>query len=67
MWLMCRTSEFRGVAIATTPLQNVVRRSSAAQFRNPTVPVELRVDHPNYAGKVTIEGVARASLAADLG
>jgi hypothetical protein len=38
----------------------------AAKFRDPSVPVELRVDHPNYAGKVAIEGETRASLAADL-
>jgi hypothetical protein len=38
----------------------------AAKFRNPSVPVELRVDHPNYAGKTAIEGDARASLAGDL-
>jgi hypothetical protein len=39
----------------------------AAEFRDPNVLVKLRVDHPNYASKVTIEGAARASLAADLG
>jgi hypothetical protein len=38
----------------------------AAKFRDPEVVVELRVDHPNYSGKTTIEGEARASLAADL-
>jgi len=38
----------------------------AAKFRDPDVPVELRVDHPNYAGKTAIVGEARASLAADL-
>jgi hypothetical protein len=38
----------------------------AAKFRDPSVPVELRVDHPNYAEKVAIEGETRASLAADL-
>ena len=38
----------------------------AKQFRNPDVTVELRVDHPNYAGKTVIEGEARASLSADL-
>jgi hypothetical protein len=38
----------------------------AKQFRNPDVTVELRVDHPNYAGKTMIEGEARASLSADL-
>jgi hypothetical protein len=38
----------------------------AGKFRDPAVSVELRVDHPNYAGKVAIEGEARASLVADL-
>jgi hypothetical protein len=38
----------------------------AEKFREPGVPVELRVDHPNYAGRTAIEGEARASLAADL-
>ena len=38
----------------------------ASQFRDPNIAVELRVDHPNYAGKTVIEGEARASLAADL-
>jgi hypothetical protein len=38
----------------------------ARQFRDPAVSVELRVDHPNYAKKTTIDGDARASLAADL-
>jgi hypothetical protein len=38
----------------------------AAKFRDPSVPVELRVDHPNYAGKTRIDGEARASLSADL-
>jgi hypothetical protein len=38
----------------------------AAKFCDSTVSVELRVDHPNYAGKAMIEGAARASLAADL-
>jgi hypothetical protein len=38
----------------------------AAKFRDPDVPVELRVDHPNYAGKTAIVSEARASLAADL-
>ena len=38
----------------------------ARQFRDPEVCVELRVDHPNYAGKTSIEGEARASLIADL-
>jgi len=38
----------------------------AAMFRDPDVTVELRVDHPNYSGKTTIAGEARASLSADL-
>ena len=38
----------------------------AAKFRDPSVSVELRVDHPNYSGKTAIEGEARASLSADL-
>jgi hypothetical protein len=38
----------------------------AARFGDPSVPVQLRVDHPNYAGQTVIEGEARASLAADL-
>lgn len=38
----------------------------AREFRDPKVSVELRVDHPNYAGKTAIEGEARASLIADL-
>jgi hypothetical protein len=42
-------------------------RELAAKFRDASVPVELRVDHPNYAGKTPIDGAARASLAADLG
>jgi hypothetical protein len=38
----------------------------AAKFRDSSISVELRVDHPNYAGKTAIEGETRASLAADL-
>lgn len=38
----------------------------AATFRDPNVPVALRVDHPNYSEKTLIEGDTRASLAADL-
>jgi len=38
----------------------------AARFRDPSVPVALRVDHPNYSGRTPIEGESRASLAADL-
>ncbi len=38
----------------------------AAKFLDPEVPVELRVDHPNYVGKTSIEGEARVSLMADL-
>ena len=38
----------------------------AARFRDPTVPVRLRVDHPNYGESTPIEGEPRASLTADL-
>jgi len=38
----------------------------AARFRDPTVPVCLRVDHPEYTAETRIKGAARASLAADL-
>lgn len=38
----------------------------AASFRDPSITVELRVDHPNYTDKTTISGAARASLSADL-
>jgi hypothetical protein len=38
----------------------------AARFGDSSVPAQLRVDHPNYAGQTVIEGEARASLAADL-
>jgi hypothetical protein len=38
----------------------------AARFRDPSVPVTLRVDHPNYTEGTPIEGVSRTSLAADL-
>jgi hypothetical protein len=38
----------------------------AARFRDPSVPVRLRVDHPNYTHEAVIEGESRASLAADL-
>ena len=38
----------------------------AARFRDPTVPVRLRVDHPNYEESTPIEGEPRASLTADL-
>jgi hypothetical protein len=41
-------------------------RNLATRFRDPSVSVELRVDHPNYAGKTAIEGEARASLSDDL-
>jgi hypothetical protein len=39
----------------------------AARFRDPSVPVELRVDHPHYSGRTPIQGETRASLIADLG
>ena len=38
----------------------------AARFRDPTVAVTLRVDHPSYRGETRIEGEARSSLSADL-
>jgi len=38
----------------------------AARFRDPDVPVRLRVDHPNLSVATAIEGATRASLAADL-
>lgn len=38
----------------------------AARFRDPSVPVTLRIDHPNYRAETRIEGEWRASLAADL-
>ena len=38
----------------------------AARFRDPTVPVTLRVSHPAYSDATEITGAARASLAADL-
>jgi len=38
----------------------------ATRFRDPAVPVELRVDHPNYTEKTAIEGEARRSLIRDL-
>ncbi len=38
----------------------------AARFRDPTVPAELRVDHPSYQNATRIEGESRATLAADL-
>lgn len=38
----------------------------ARQFCDPSVPVELRVDHPNYTGKTAIVGGTRISLANDL-
>jgi hypothetical protein len=38
----------------------------AARFRDPSVPVRLRVDHPNYSESTPVEGASRATLAADL-
>ena len=38
----------------------------AARFRDPAVPVSLRVEHPNYRQSTRIEGERRSSLAADL-
>jgi len=41
-------------------------RALARRFRDPSVPVTLRVDHPNLSAETAIEGETRASLAADL-
>lgn len=38
----------------------------AARFRDPSVPVELRVDHPNFSARTRIEGETRRALARDL-
>ncbi|MEZ4333710.1 MAG: DUF3501 family protein [Myxococcota bacterium] len=38
----------------------------AARFRDPSVPVALRVDHPNYRSETRIEGETRRALARDL-
>lgn len=38
----------------------------AARFRDSTVPVALRAEHPNYRQSTRIEGERRSSLAADL-
>ena len=38
----------------------------ACKFCDPTVPVRLRVEHPNYRESAEIAGESRASLAADL-
>jgi hypothetical protein len=38
----------------------------AARFRDPSVPVVLRVDHPNYRDETRIEGGTRRALARDL-
>ena len=38
----------------------------AERFRDPAVPVTLRVDHPNMTAETAITGPTRASLAADL-
>lgn len=38
----------------------------AERFRDPAVPVVLRVDHPNLRAETVITGASRASLAADL-
>jgi hypothetical protein len=40
--------------------------SLAARFSDPSVAVELSVEHPNYRASTLITGAARASLAADL-
>lgn len=38
----------------------------ACRFCDPTVPVRLQVDHPNYRASAEIAGESRRSLAADL-
>ena len=38
----------------------------AQRFRDPGVPVFLRVDHPNYREKTPVEGDSRTSLGKDL-
>jgi hypothetical protein len=38
----------------------------ATRFRDPSVSVALRIDHPNYSESTPIEGESRASLSADL-
>jgi hypothetical protein len=38
----------------------------AGKFRDASVPVRLRVEHPSYRESVPIDGPTRASLAADL-
>jgi Protein of unknown function (DUF3501) len=38
----------------------------AARFRDPKIPVALRVEHPSYRHHTPIEGESRASLSADL-
>ena len=38
----------------------------ACRFCDPKLPVELRVEHPNYRESTAISGESRASLAADL-
>jgi hypothetical protein len=38
----------------------------ATPFKDPAVPVRLRVAHPNYAAQTPIEGESRASLTRDL-
>ena len=38
----------------------------AQRFLDPNVPVELRVDHPNYSSKTRLEGEVRRALMADL-
>jgi hypothetical protein len=41
-------------------------RERAAAFRDPSVPVRLRVEHPSYSHATPIEGASRQSLAQDL-
>jgi len=41
-------------------------RELAARFRDPSVPVELAIAHPNYVHATPLAGATRASLARDL-
>jgi len=41
-------------------------RELAARFRDPSVPVALAVEHPNYVHATPLQGAARTSLARDL-
>lgn len=39
----------------------------SSEFRDPSVPVKLRVEHQNLRAETTLDGAIRDSLAADLG